>query len=163
MPECWKDIPGYEVIYQVSDRGRVRRLGGKIGRRYWRGRILKMNPDTHGHLQVRLCGKSVCVHRLVLETFIGLPPAGREACHNDGRHQNNRLSNLRWGTHKENMADVRRHCRWSRALKVRCSDGQVYNSCVEAAEAVGVHRSSISRSIYCGQRCAGFTWEFVDV
>ena len=51
------------------------------------------------------------VHRLVLETFVGPPPAGCQACHNNGDCHDNRVQNLRWGTAKENALDVNRHGR----------------------------------------------------
>lgn len=49
------------------------------------------------------------VARLVLQTFIGLPPNKMEACHNDGNPENNNLKNLRWDTHKNNMIDRDNH------------------------------------------------------
>ena len=45
------------------------------------------------------------VHRMVLEAFVGPCPEGMECCHEDGDKSNNRLSNLYWGTHKENSDD----------------------------------------------------------
>lgn len=52
--------------------------------------------------------KWVLIHRVVLETFIGLAPHGTEACHANGDGKDNRLVNLRWATHLENMADAKR-------------------------------------------------------
>lgn len=49
------------------------------------------------------------VHHLVLETFVELRPPGMECRHLDGNPANNRLENLRWGTHKENGQDSIRH------------------------------------------------------
>ena len=51
------------------------------------------------------------VHQLVLEAFVGPAPTGMVACHGDGNPTNNRLSNLRWGTRKDNEADKERHGR----------------------------------------------------
>jgi len=171
MIERWKDVPGYKGYYQVSDAGRVRSLSRIIIRsngypQTVRNRILKLSVGTYGHVQVLLCriGHRVTrtVHQLVLEAFIGRCPKGLEACHNDGVHVNNQLLNLRWDTHKSNMEDMGRHG-LRRVLPVRRSDGKLYESCKAAAKAVGVHRSSVSRSIYCGQHCAGYTWEFINV
>lgn len=58
------------------------------------------------------------VHRLVLLAFVGPCPEGMECCHNDGNSTNNKLSNLRWGTRKENAADRVRHGRQIRGEKV---------------------------------------------
>lgn len=49
------------------------------------------------------------VHRLVLETFVGPCPKGCETRHLNGNRTDNRLTNLRWGTRKENVADAIRH------------------------------------------------------
>lgn len=46
---------------------------------------------------------------LVLEAFVGPRPPGLDGCHNDGNKLNNSLSNLRWATRKDNMADARTH------------------------------------------------------
>lgn len=51
----------------------------------------------------------VPVHQLVLLTFVGPCPRGLEACHNNGRHTDNRRKNLRWDTSKSNRADQRAH------------------------------------------------------
>jgi hypothetical protein len=68
--------------------------------------------DTNGYPFVKLYGddlKIVSVHRLVLEAFIGPCPEGMEACHNNGVRTDNRVENLRWDTHDENMHDAFRH------------------------------------------------------
>lgn len=49
------------------------------------------------------------VHQLVLDAFVGPCPEGMEACHEDGIKTNNGVRNLRWGTHKSNVDDMRRH------------------------------------------------------
>ena len=118
MTEEWRDIPGYEGRYQVSDLGRVRSVdhhvrrvdrAGKEGTRLVRGRILR--PAVHGsprndsgHLMVMLGRKNnKDVHTLVLRAFVGPPPSGHEALHNNHTPADNRLSNLRWGTRSENL------------------------------------------------------------
>ncbi len=67
-----------------------------------------------GHQRVTLCagGKkiNVFVHKIVLETFVGPCPDGMEGCHSPDRDpSNNRLENLRWDTHAENIEDKTRH------------------------------------------------------
>lgn len=49
------------------------------------------------------------IHRLVLETFVSKCPKGMESIHKNGDKRNNRLSNLKWGTHSENMLDKNKH------------------------------------------------------
>jgi len=90
--------------HMVSDHGRI------WSKRF--DKILRITPTHYGYL--RLCTTrgnrqySVAVHRLVLQSFVGDRP-GLHACHIDGVQANNVLSNLKWGTAKENNADRERH------------------------------------------------------
>ena len=121
--EYWRNVPGYEGLYRVSDWGRVKsverkaRIGGGLFRQV-RERILKyayLKPGKRhkSYLIVILSKENQTkirlIHRLVLEAFIGSCPQGMETCHNDGNPQNNRLMNLRWDTHQENSNDTIRH------------------------------------------------------
>lgn len=113
--ETWKDIPGYEGCYQVSDEGRVRSLAHHVrlvahGRETVRlspGRVLKPGPSgPFGHVTVALGrGNSRLVHQLVLGAFVGPRPTGMEGAHADGNGSNNRLENLRYATRSENNRD----------------------------------------------------------
>lgn len=110
MNEIWKDILHYENWYQVSSFGRVKSLIRKHRFGYSKKeKVLQSFPNNKRYLRVDLCkdGQRDCrqVHRLVLETFIGLCPEGMECRHLDGNPQNNRLDNLQWGTASENQRD----------------------------------------------------------
>lgn len=113
IKEVWKDIPGYEGRYQVSDMGRVRSLS-YLGTKNIR--VLKPKPYRGGYLCVALCknGKAwyAKIHRLVYHTFIGIDKPyvrgsrGTECWvinHKDGDRTNNRLSNLELITQAENV------------------------------------------------------------
>lgn len=107
MEEIWKDIPGYERIYQVSNLGNIKRL---VGYKCLIERILKSaSCNKYGHQFVCLyknnIRKEYLVHRLILETFIGPCLLGMECRHLDGNPRNNRLANLCWGTKSENIQD----------------------------------------------------------
>ena len=113
--EQWKDIPGYEGLYKVSDLGRVKSLNriNPYGR-FVKGKILKLiRNGKYGHLMTHLCknnrSKNYLVHRLVLLAFVGQCPKGMETRHLDGNPTNNHLINLKWGTAKENQQDSIRH------------------------------------------------------
>jgi hypothetical protein len=114
MSEIWKDIPGYEGRYQVSDLGRVKSLPNQQRRCE---AILKPLKKPNGYISVTLAGdgvkaprkKSYWVHSLILRVFVGERPGDCECCHGDGDGSNNALSNLRWGTKLENAADKRKH------------------------------------------------------
>ena len=122
MNELWKAIPGYECRYEVSDQGRVRSLDrdvvciGKIKGAYTsrkKGRVLRPGASNFGHLSVVLGRRNTrMVHELVLAAFVGPRPANRECCHNNGVPTDNRLTNLRWGTRRENISDSVRHGNW---------------------------------------------------
>ena len=116
--EVWKDVPGYEGRYQVSNFGRVRSLPHEVqvrrqsGTEFQKavpGRILRPGRMSSGHLSVSL-GRhnSLCVHYLVLLAFVGPRPAGYDVCHIDGDPTNNYLDNLRYDTRVENILDVYR-------------------------------------------------------
>ena len=126
--EIWKDVPGYEGKYQVSNMGRVKSLERKVrsvnwytGKEFFRTvqeRILKPGSlCTSGHLSVVLGHGEIGrpVHQLVMKAFIGNPPDGMEVCHINGDPTDNRLENLRYGTRTENILDVlRQGKRWRR-------------------------------------------------
>lgn len=112
MEEIWKDIKGYEGIYQVSNLGKVRSLDrykyqkGRYGqmRRFYKGKILKLSKDKYGYLTVKLCHKIFYkVHRLVAQTFLENPKNKYTVNHKDGNKQNNSVDNLEWATVKENV------------------------------------------------------------
>lgn len=96
--EEWRDIKGYEGLYQVSNLGRVKSFVKDKN-----GKIRKLHDDTHGYLIVSLGRKNMNkVHRLVAQTFIPNPNDYPEVNHINGRKDDNRVSNLEWVTHKQN-------------------------------------------------------------
>lgn len=114
MAEEWRDIPGYEGLYQASTAGRIRSLDRDSEQGFRRGVVLSMRPHPNGgHLQVGLSkqGRNTTfkVHRLVLATFVGPCPEGMEGCHNNGDVNDNSLENLRWDTRLANIHDSIRH------------------------------------------------------
>ena len=105
--EVWKDIEGYEGIYQVSSLGRVRSLDRvytmKNGRPYSRkGILMQLREEKHGYIEVKLClqykKKNHKVHRLVAQAFIENPHNLPFINHKDENKQNNRVENLEWCT-----------------------------------------------------------------
>lgn len=114
MKEIWKDIPGYEGLYQASTLGRIRSLDRYV--KHWRGGnllrkgIILKPGKACGYPMVILCKegsiKYITVHVLVLKTFIGPCPKGKIARHFPDRTKTNcRLDNLQWGTPMENQDD----------------------------------------------------------
>ena len=101
--EEWKDVVGYEGLYQVSSLGRVKRL---VGYQCCVERVLKPGKRRDGYLQVALYrdGKATNkrVHRLVAKAFLGDAPEGYEVNHRNGDKADNRAENLEWVTASEN-------------------------------------------------------------
>lgn len=111
MEEVWKDIEGYEGIYQVSNLGRVRTLDKEkidsMGRkRCFKGRILKSYLNKYGYLTVTLYKnnkpKTWLIHRLVGFAFVEGWFEGAHIDHIDTNKENNVWINLKWVTQKEN-------------------------------------------------------------
>ena len=111
MKEVWKNISGYEGLYQVSNLGRVKSLdrGTRSGRgRYARkGQILKPYKNGSGYLRVDLykndgTKQRKTIHRLVCEAFLSNPNNLPEINHKDENKENNAVSNLEWCTPKQN-------------------------------------------------------------
>lgn len=109
--EIWKDIKGYEGLYQVSNLGRVKSLPRVIdrktkGKRQTEGQIL--NPWKRGmkggeYLCVEIWEKTYSVHRLVAQAFIPNPENKEEIDHINRNRFDNRVENLRWATRIENQ------------------------------------------------------------
>lgn len=114
--EEWREIPGWEGLYEASSEGRVRSLDRMVhcragALRPIKGKVLAAARNRFtGYMMLMLTDgptrKCRAVHRLVCHAFHGEPPTpDHHAAHNDGDRGNNRATNLRWATPKENTAD----------------------------------------------------------
>lgn len=134
MIEVWKDIPGYEGRYQISDAGLARSLDrhepygrwGDAGLRFVKGRLRKLSwggPPKSKYLGffVKHTDGSphfLKVHVCVLKAFVGeRPSSNHDACHRDGDRSNNALLNLRWDTKSSNNQDKKVHGTWQGGVK----------------------------------------------
>ena len=193
MPEEeWRDVRGWEGLYQVSNFGRVKSIartafsipfGKGSGSRPVPEKILS-TQDWSGYMSVsfsrsvRRSGvsvkeqKHVLVHRLVAEAFIPNPERKPQVNHIDRNKKNNDVSNLEWATGSENQRHWRDQfdnppldvSKWSKA--VRCIEtGEEYKSLLEAARKTGVNYSGICRVVRHLPRyktAGGYHWELVD-
>ena len=108
----WKDVVGYEGIYEVSDTGEVRTHKDKVtyskrhGERKWQQRVLKQKISKDNNCRVCLYKdkkeKTWLVHRLVAMAFLEKIEGKDYVNHIDGNRLNNSVSNLEWCDHKEN-------------------------------------------------------------
>lgn len=104
--EIWKDAIGYNG-YMVSSLGNVRTKARKTLKGFVKAKELKIwngnNKYPRVNIQVDGKSKSVCVHRLVAETFLDNPLNKPQVNHINGIKSDNRLQNLEWATRFENM------------------------------------------------------------
>ena len=137
----WKEVPGFEGRYEVSDLGEIRNTETGIE--------LKGYINTNGYPRVvlRRNGKSVprYIHQLVALAFLGEPPEGKpNVLHWDDNPENNRVENLRWGDQRENGKDwVRNHGGHFNSKKTHCAQGHPfdeYNTRVTVTETGVEHR-----------------------
>lgn len=110
MEEIWKDIKGYEGIYQISNLGMVKSLYREIktvnSQYFYKEKFLKTTPNNMGYHVVRLTlnnkTKSYSIHRLLAIHFIENIDNKPQVNHINGIKVDNRLENLEWCTISEN-------------------------------------------------------------
>lgn len=168
--EIWRDIPGFEKKYQVSNMGRVKSLNyrhtGKI-------QILKPGKNTKGYSYVNLCkdGKpqSYQVHRLVAQAFLPNPNNLSQVNHINEIKTDNRVDNIEWcdckyninyGSHNQRMAETQSIpvAQFTKDEKLVA----IYYGATEAERQTGVNSSHISECCRGKLKSAGgFVWKYV--
>lgn len=184
--EHWKDIKGFEGVYQISDKGRVKRLareeiytrkdtGTRCIRRY-PDRILRNSKSEDGYDEINLVHGSLsiyaAVHRLVAEAFIVNPENKPQVNHKDGVRNNNHVENLEWCTCIENVRDQinrsgRANCiaaiRQAQGVAIKCLETQaVFESIGQVSKILGCDNAAIPSSIERRTCCCGWTFVYLD-
>jgi hypothetical protein len=135
-------IPGYEGRYKLSNQHRVLSVARK-GRLM--DQILKQCPNATGYLHVNLLKnneqKITHIHTIMTEMFHGSRPPGQQVRHLNGDQADNSISNLCWGTKKQDNMDKRRN--GTCGGRVVVWEGVEYPSIIQAAEATGCNRVRI--------------------
>lgn len=112
MKEIWKDIVGYEGYYQVSNLGRIKSLDRTVTRndgvkQFKKGIIKTPKNSTDGYDLITLSkngeNKTQGIHIIVAKHFIPNPDNLPEVNHKDFNRKNNRVDNLEWSTHQDNI------------------------------------------------------------
>lgn len=154
--EIWKDIEGYEDLYEVSDEGNVRNKNT--------GKLLKPGKNNRGYLCVHLSkdgiSKHKTIHRLVAKAFIPNPNNESEVDHIDKNRSNNNVDNLRWVNHQENIDHSN-----SKAVNQYFPNGKLfatYKSTQEASRQTGISQGNICQCCLGKIKSAcGFIWKYV--
>ena len=183
MNEQWKDVSGYEGLYQVSNLGNVKALErevlGKDGKIYhYKERILKSFYNDTGYLHVALHKngkrKTCKVHRLVAQAFIPNPNNLPIINHRDENKSNNLYTNLEWCDHKYNTNYGTRTERWREHNKdkherqqkkvLNVTTGEIFNSLKEVEEKLEIPHSNVSKCCHGERKTAGgYEWQFVSL
>lgn len=160
MNVVWKDVIGFEGLYQVSNTGEVRSLNYG-GRGY--AKSLKKTISPQGYEVVGLRGKTKYVHRLVAEAFIDNPKAYPQINHKDEIKTNNYVDNLEWCDSFYNINYGTRTERVCKPVVALTADGtfEFYNSVKEASEAMAVHERTLVSALR-GRvgTCRGRKWYY---
>ena len=109
IKEIWRDIPGKDGLYQVSNTGKVRSVDrviiikqrNRVFKQHLKGRPIKPQKDRYGYLYVNLNGKAEKVHRLVAYAFLG--KSNMTVNHIDEDKTNNHISNLEYMSISDNL------------------------------------------------------------
>ena len=178
--EEWRDITGYEGLYQISNNGNVKSLGRWVnyknkGKRWKEEKIMKPSVNEIGYLYVGLCKnrklKKFKVHRLVYEAFVGDIPNGMYVNHINEIKSDNRLENLNLMTPKENCNYGTRNKRMSEklskpVLQINKDTNEIikeFPSTNEVQRQLGYNKGNISQC--CNGKpkyntAYGFKWQY---
>lgn len=108
----WRPVVGYEDYLEVSDEGYIRRIPRWVNHRWGSQILLKpkilaryKNNTGYYFTKTEICRKTVhiCIHKAVAEAFIPNVQNKPQIDHIDGDKSNNRVTNLRWVTNRENF------------------------------------------------------------
>lgn len=175
--EVWKDISGYEGIYQISNYGRIKSLSrfDTIGRRI-QGKMLKVQTNADGYFKITLCHKSdkktFLVHRLVALHFIPNPFKLPEVNHKDVNVANNYAENLEWCDRLYNANYDNAHLKTAeknkKAVIQMDLDGKFikrWSSIKEATEAVKIPDTNIKaccKKEKYRHTAGGYKWKYAE-
>lgn len=168
--EVWKDIPGYEGLYQVSNTGKIKSMN--YGRTGAPGILTPGNAGS-GYKCVELSNadkklRKHLVHRLVWKTFVGPIPEGMQINHKDENKSNNSLENLEVVTPKQNMNFGTRNIRASLSImkpivKIDMVSGEILKEYPSLSCAMKEYGNSVLHAVKGRHKQAyGFKWKYLS-
>ena len=179
MDEIWKEIPGYEGYFEVSNLGNFRSKDRIIkyktnGTRKYPGKPLKVEQMQDGYTRIVLMKDAIkkryMCHRLVAETFIPNPKCLPQVNHIDGLRNNNVVSNLEWCTQSQNeqhavnvLGKIMKNKTNSKAVYCKELD-RTFPSMRQAIGFLGNHacNEGIKKAILANRPYHGYTFSFVE-
>ena len=182
MYEIWKDIEGYEGLYQISSLGRVKSLERTYTANYQGqpiqkkcGERIRKTTTVHGYPHVRLykhCkGMNFKIHRLIAIAFIPNPDPTKytNINHKDGNKLNNSIDNLEWSNDQLNIRHGYETGLYDNVFKPverYTLDGVFlgrWKSAREASKETGEHFGNISDCCRgTRKKCNGYTWKYAE-
>lgn len=169
--EEWKDIKGYEGLYQVSNMGRIKSLKNN------KETILKPYRVSTGYYKIDLRKKGVRkikpIHRLIADAFIDNPDSLTDVNHIDGNKANNTILNLEWTTRADNIKHSYKHklhvhkpsCKPVQQISIDTGEIiKIYKSINEAARQLGIRHESISACVKgVTSSYGGYKWNVIEI
>ena len=164
MTEVWKDIAGYESLYQVSTLGNVKSL------KFSKERLLRPGMQTNGYLYVHLYKdgkhKNYDIQQLVAKAFISNHNGYPCVHHKNEVKTDNRVENLEWVSHQYNLTynDIRKKAAKKISKPVYCIElDKTFQSSMEAERQTGIFHSSINMCLKGRLKSAGgFHWTYAE-
>lgn len=190
MKEIWKDIKGYEGLYQISNLGNVKKIKNKkynINKKEVEekeiNKYISIGKHKLGYKNVKLTDKNgirknLFLHRIIAEAFIENPNNFNIINHKDGDKSNNDINNLEWTSQKDNVnhawknglcENVRKVCaingrKKSKKIIQKNKNGEVikvWNSTMDIERELGIlHNNITSCCKHYNRTAGGFIWEY---
>ena len=175
--EVWKDIDGYEGLYQISNFGNVKRLKT--------GKLKKPEITNKGYYMVDLYKNNVrkkfTIHRLIAKAFIDNPRNKKIVNHKDGNKLNNDISNLEWSSYSQNNLhayrtglkkvtdkqkfespeSIKRRSKPVICLNIETGNTKEFSSISEAGKYLNVPCGNISRSCKKGIKVENYKFRYI--